>query len=54
MTLKTVTLTAEGQAPLKSPSPPPLRRRSVSADLPTLAPGNYVLPGPPKARTVTR
>ncbi|HEV2081575.1 MAG TPA: copper resistance CopC family protein [Brevundimonas sp.] len=43
MTLKAVTVTAEGQAPVTVPVAASAATTRVSADLPTLAPGNYVL-----------
>ncbi len=43
MTLKAVTVTAEGQAPVTVPVAAAAATTRVSADLPTLSPGNYVL-----------
>jgi methionine-rich copper-binding protein CopC len=43
MTLKAVTVTAEGQAAVEVPVAAAAATTRVSADLPTLAPGNYVL-----------
>ena len=43
MTLKAVTVTAEGQAAVQVPVAAAAATTRVSADLPTLAPGNYVL-----------
>ena len=43
MTLKAVTVTAEGQAAVVVPVTAAAATTRVSADLPTLAPGNYVL-----------
>lgn len=43
MTLKAVTVTAEGQAAVAVPVVAAAATTRVSADLPTLAPGNYVL-----------
>ncbi|WP_370237783.1 copper resistance CopC family protein [Brevundimonas sp.] len=43
MTLKTVTVTAEGQAAVAVPVAAAAATTRVSADLPTLTPGNYVL-----------
>ena len=43
MTLKTVTVTAEGQAAIEVPVAAAAATTRVSADLPTLSPGNYVL-----------
>ncbi len=43
MTLKAVTVTAEGQAAVVVPVAAAAATTRVSADLPTLAPGNYVL-----------
>lgn len=43
MTLKAVTVTAEGQAAVEVPVVAAAATTRVSADLPTLAPGNYVL-----------
>jgi len=43
MTLKSVTVTAEGQAAVTVPVAAAAATTRVSADLPTLAPGNYVL-----------
>lgn len=43
MTLKAVTVTAEGQAAVTVPVAAAAATTRVSADLPTLAPGNYVL-----------
>lgn len=43
MTLKAVTVTAEGQAAVEVPVAATAATTRVSADLPTLAPGNYVL-----------
>lgn len=43
MTLKAVTVTAEGQAAVAVPVAVAAATTRVSADLPTLAPGNYVL-----------
>jgi hypothetical protein len=43
MTLKTVTVTAEGQAAVTVPVAAAAATTRVSADLPTLTPGNYVL-----------
>jgi len=43
MTLKAVTVTAEGQAVVEVPVAAAAATTRVSADLPTLAPGNYVL-----------
>lgn len=41
MTLKTVTLTAEGQAPIEVTAPDAPAAETVSVTLPTLAPGTY-------------
>ncbi len=41
MTLKTVTLTAQGRAPIVVTAPSAPAARTVSAPLPRLAPGNY-------------
>ncbi|MGN6065449.1 MULTISPECIES: copper resistance CopC family protein [Brevundimonas] len=41
MTLKTVTLTAQGRAPITVTAPSAPAARTVSAPLPRLAPGNY-------------
>lgn len=43
MTLKAVTVTAEGQAAVSVPVAAGAATTRVSADLPTLSPGNYVL-----------
>lgn len=43
MTLKSVTVTAEGQAAVTVPVVASAATTRVSADLPTLAPGNHVL-----------
>lgn len=43
MTLKAVTVTAEGQAAVTVPVAAAAATTRVSADLPTLVPGNYVL-----------
>ncbi len=43
MTLKSVTVTAEGQASVTVPIAAAAATTRVSADLPTLVPGNYVL-----------
>lgn len=43
MTLKSVTVTAAGQAAVTVPVAAAAATTRVSADLPTLAPGNYVL-----------
>ena len=43
MTLKTVTVTAEGRNAVTVPVAAAAATTRVSADLPTLAPGNYVL-----------
>ncbi len=43
MTLKSVTVTANGQAAVNVPVAAAAATTRVSADLPTLAPGNYVL-----------
>ncbi|MGV9009989.1 copper resistance protein CopC [Brevundimonas sp.] len=43
MTLKAVTVTAEGQATVVVPVAAAAATTRVSADLPTLTPGNYVL-----------
>ncbi|MDZ4110414.1 MAG: copper resistance protein CopC [Brevundimonas sp.] len=43
MTLKTVTVTAEGRDAVAVPVAAAAATTRVSADLPTLAPGNYVL-----------
>lgn len=43
MTLKAVAVTAEGQAAVTVPVAAAAATTRVSADLPTLAPGNYVL-----------
>ncbi len=43
MTLKAVTVTAEGQAAVTVPVVAAAATTRVSADLPTLTPGNYVL-----------
>jgi hypothetical protein len=43
MTLKSVTVTAEGQAAIIVPVAAAAATTRVSADLPTLAPGNHVL-----------
>lgn len=43
MTLKSVTVTAEGQAAVTVPVAAGAATTRLSADLPTLAPGNYVL-----------
>lgn len=43
MTLKAVSVTAEGQAAVTVPVAAAAATTRVSADLPTLAPGNYVL-----------
>ena len=43
MTLKAVTVTAEGQAAAVVPVAAAAATTRVSADLPTLSPGNYVL-----------
>ena len=43
MTLKAVTVTAEGQAAVTVPVAAAAATTRVSADLPTLSPGNYVL-----------
>lgn len=43
MTLKAVTVTAEGQAPVTVSVAAAAATTRVSADLPTLSPGNYVL-----------
>ena len=43
MTLKAVNVTAEGQAAVEVPVAAAAATTRVSADLPTLAPGNYVL-----------
>lgn len=43
MTLKAVTVTAEGQAAVEVPVAAAAATTRVSADLPTLAPGHYVL-----------
>lgn len=43
MMLKAVTVTAEGQAAVAVPVAAAAATTRVSADLPTLAPGNYVL-----------
>lgn len=43
MTLKAVTVTAEGQVAITVPVAAAAATTRVSADLPTLAPGNYVL-----------
>lgn len=43
MTLKTVTVTAQGQAAVTVPVAAAAATTRVSADLPTLSPGNYVL-----------
>jgi methionine-rich copper-binding protein CopC len=43
MTLKAVTVTAEGQAAIEVPIAAAAATTRVSADLPTLAPGNYIL-----------
>lgn len=43
MTLKAVTVTAEGRAAVTIPVAAAAATTRVSADLPTLAPGNYVL-----------
>lgn len=43
MTLKAVTVTAEGQPAVEVPVAAAAATTRVSADLPTLAPGNYVL-----------
>lgn len=43
MTLKSVTVTAEGQAAIMIPVAAAAATTRVSADLPTLAPGNHVL-----------
>ncbi len=43
MMLKAVTVTAEGQAAVEVPVAAAAATTRVSADLPTLAPGNYVL-----------
>nr|WP_312294878.1 copper resistance protein CopC [Brevundimonas diminuta] len=41
MTLKTVTLTTQGRAPITVTAPSAPAARTVSAPLPRLAPGNY-------------
>jgi hypothetical protein len=43
MTLKAVTVTAEGQAAVTVPVAAGAATTRVSADLPTLSPGNYIL-----------
>ncbi len=43
MTLKAVTVTADGQATVSVPVAAAAATTRVSADLPTLSPGNYVL-----------
>lgn len=43
MTLKTVTVTAQGQEAVTVPVAAAAATTRVSADLPTLSPGNYVL-----------
>jgi methionine-rich copper-binding protein CopC len=43
MTLKAVTVTADGQAAVSVPVAAAAATTRVSADLPTLTPGNYVL-----------
>lgn len=43
MTLKAITVTAEGQAAVTVPVAAAAATTRVSADLPTLTPGNYVL-----------
>jgi hypothetical protein len=43
MTLKAVTVTAEGRAPMTVPVAAAAATTRVSADLPTLSPGAYVL-----------
>lgn len=43
MTLKAVTVTADGQAAVSVPVAAAAATTRVSADLPTLSPGNYVL-----------